>query len=47
LGGTAYTTQFGDMGILPDVKYVITLDADTSLPQGSANRLIATLAQPA
>ena len=28
------------------VKYVITLDADTSLPQGSANRLIATLAHP-
>jgi cyclic beta-1,2-glucan synthetase len=25
---------------------VITLDADTSLPQGSANRLIATLAHP-
>ena len=29
-----------------DVKYVITLDADTSLPQGSANRLVATLAHP-
>ena len=29
-----------------DIKYVITLDADTSLPQGSANRLIATLAHP-
>ncbi len=28
------------------IKYVITLDADTSLPQGSANRLIATLAHP-
>jgi cyclic beta-1,2-glucan synthetase len=46
LGGTAYTTQFGNMNILNDVKYVITLDADTSLPQGSANRLIATLAHP-
>ena len=34
------------MSILTDVKYVITLDADTSLPQGSANRLIATLAHP-
>ncbi len=46
LGETPYTTQVGDASILPDVKYVITLDADTSLPQGSANRLIATLAHP-
>ena len=46
LGGTAYTTQVGDASILPEIKYVITLDADTSLPQGSANRLIATLAHP-
>lgn len=46
LGGTAYTTQVGDISILPQVKYVITLDADTSLPQESANRLIATLAHP-
>jgi cyclic beta-1,2-glucan synthetase len=41
-----YTTQVGDASILPYIKYVITLDADTSLPQGSANRLIATLAHP-
>ncbi|MBN1451422.1 MAG: hypothetical protein JW963_10440, partial [Anaerolineales bacterium] len=46
LRDTAYTTQVGDISILADVKYVITLDADTSLPQGSANRLIATLAHP-
>lgn len=46
LGETAYTSQIGDTTILPDIKYVITLDADTSLPQGSANRLIATLAHP-
>jgi cyclic beta-1,2-glucan synthetase len=46
LGGTAYTTQVGQMEILADIKYIITLDADTSLPQGSANRLIATLAHP-
>ncbi len=43
---TAYTTQVGDKSILTNVKYVITLDADTSLPKGSANRLIATLAHP-
>jgi cyclic beta-1,2-glucan synthetase len=46
LGKTAYTTQVGDMSILGEIKYVITLDADTSLPQGSANRLVATLAHP-
>jgi cyclic beta-1,2-glucan synthetase len=46
LGETPYSTQVGDAGILTDIKYVITLDADTSLPQGSANRLIATLAHP-
>jgi cyclic beta-1,2-glucan synthetase len=46
LGETPYTTQVGDASILSNIKYVITLDADTSLPQGSANRLIATLAHP-
>lgn len=46
LRDAAYTTQVGEVSILADVKYVITLDADTSLPQGSANRLIATLAHP-
>ncbi len=45
-GTTSYTTQVGDLSILPEVKYVITLDADTSLPQGSASRLVATLAHP-
>jgi len=46
MGETTYTTQVGDASILTDIKYVITLDSDTSLPQGSANRLIATLAHP-
>ena len=46
LGETPYTTRIGDASILSDIKYVITLDADTSLPQGSANLLIATLAHP-
>ncbi len=45
-GQTSYTTQLGELGILHKIKYVITLDADTSLPQGSANRLVATLAHP-
>lgn len=45
-GQTSYTTQVGDPTVLHTIKYVITLDADTSLPQGSAGRLIATLAHP-
>src|SRR5258706_4636076 len=45
-GQTSYTTQLGRLNILHEIKYVITLDADTSLPQGSANRLVATLAHP-
>ena len=43
---TSYTTQAGDLSILQSIKYVITLDADTSLPHGDAGRLIATLAHP-
>jgi cyclic beta-1,2-glucan synthetase len=30
----------------PDVRYVITLDADTRLPRGAVNRLVGTLAHP-
>ena len=49
LGGgreTSYSVQVGDLDALLEVKYVITLDADTVLPRGSAHRLIATLAHP-
>ena len=43
---TTYTTQVGELTILPDVRYVITLDADTVLPRGEAQRLIGTMAHP-
>jgi len=43
---TSYIMQVGDLGVLSKVQFVITLDADTVLPRGSANRLIATLAHP-
>ncbi|MEE9617071.1 MAG: glucoamylase family protein, partial [Anaerolineae bacterium] len=49
LGGskeTSYTVQMGDLDLLPEIKYVITLDADTSLSRDSASRLVATLAHP-
>ncbi|MCK4962321.1 MAG: hypothetical protein KAS19_07535, partial [Anaerolineales bacterium] len=45
-GNVSFNPQVGNLDILSEVKYIITLDADTSLPPGSANRLIATLAHP-
>lgn len=36
----------GDQSILPEIKYVITLDADTQLPMGSAWKLVGTMAHP-
>ena len=44
--GTAFLLKVGDLTALSETRYVITLDADTSLPQGSAARLVATLAHP-
>ncbi|MEZ4869210.1 MAG: glucoamylase family protein [Caldilineaceae bacterium] len=43
---TTYTVQVGDPEILPAIRYIITLDADTVLPRGEAQRLIGTLAHP-
>jgi cyclic beta-1,2-glucan synthetase len=45
-GETSYAVQMGDLGILKEIKYVITVDADTVMTRGSARRLIATLAHP-
>ncbi|MBE7556011.1 MAG: cellobiose phosphorylase [Anaerolineales bacterium] len=44
--GTSYTVQVGELSILPAIRYVITLDADTILPRDSAHRLIGALAHP-
>ncbi|HUX67859.1 MAG TPA: glucoamylase family protein [Terriglobales bacterium] len=50
LRGAADTTFLPWLGLPPavpaDVRYVITLDADTHLPRGAADRLIGTLAHP-
>ncbi len=43
---TSYEIQSGNLAILPQIRYVITLDADTILPRGEANRLVGTLAHP-
>jgi cyclic beta-1,2-glucan synthetase len=43
---TSFTVQAGQLDQLHDIRYVITLDADTILPRGGAQRLIGTLAHP-
>lgn len=43
---TSYTVQAGKAATLPQVRYVITLDADTLLPNEGASRLIGALAHP-
>ncbi|KLU62464.1 N,N'-diacetylchitobiose phosphorylase [Peptococcaceae bacterium CEB3] len=45
-GPTSYSTQVGDPALLPTIKYVITLDADTQLLRGTAKKLIGALAHP-
>lgn len=43
---TTYDFVVGDSGVLPGIRYIITLDADTQLPMGSAQRMIGTLHLP-
>lgn len=42
----AFPIKTGDLRILPEVRFVITLDSDTELPRGSARRMIGTMAHP-
>jgi cyclic beta-1,2-glucan synthetase len=42
----SFSQRIGDLDILLEVRYVITLDADTLLPRDSARRLVATFAHP-
>ena len=43
---TSYVVTVGDLGRLPEIRYVITLDADTVVMRESTQRLVATLAHP-
>lgn len=45
-GETSYVIKSGNIKFLNDVKYIITLDADTILPRDSAQKLIGTIAHP-
>ncbi|HEX6505036.1 MAG TPA: glucoamylase family protein [Terriglobales bacterium] len=42
----SFPVKIGDLSIFPKVRFVITLDADTELPRGSAHRMIGALAHP-
>ena len=41
-----FPVKAGDIENLPHIQYVLTLDSDTQLPRGSAQRLIGTIAHP-
>ncbi|MDF2714703.1 MAG: glycosyl transferase family 36, partial [Paenibacillus sp.] len=43
---TSYSCQVGDCGSLSRFRYVLTLDADTELPIGAAQRMIGTMHLP-
>ncbi|MFQ6100929.1 MAG: GH36-type glycosyl hydrolase domain-containing protein [Anaerolineae bacterium] len=45
-GEVSFSVQIGNLDVLAEIKYVVTLDADTVLPRGSVHRLIGTLAHP-
>ncbi len=45
-GREAFSFVSGDLAALQTVRYVITLDADTILPPGSAQALTGTIAHP-
>ena len=42
----SFPVKIGDLSILPRIRFVITLDADTELPRGSADRMIGAMAHP-
>jgi hypothetical protein len=41
-----FPVKTGDMSRLPRIRYVLTLDSDTQLPRGSAQRMIGAMAHP-
>ncbi len=42
----SFPVKSGDLAILPQVRFVITLDTDTELPRGSAHRMVGAIAHP-
>ena len=44
--GTSFDVQVGELRVIAQCRYVITLDADTDLPPDSARRMVGALAHP-
>jgi len=42
----SFPIKVGDLSLLSGVRFLITLDADTELPRGSAHRMVGALAHP-
>jgi cyclic beta-1,2-glucan synthetase len=42
----AFPVKAGEVGMLHRVKYIITLDADTQLPRGTAHAMVGAMAHP-
>ncbi|MDD8026403.1 MAG: glucoamylase family protein [Acidobacteriota bacterium] len=45
-GDTSFTVQVGELAILPEVRYCLTLDSDTLLPRDAAKKLIGIISHP-
>jgi len=43
---TSFVVTEGDLGVLPEIRYCITLDSDTRLPRDAARELIGIIAHP-
>ena len=43
---TSFSVQVGEVGILPSVRYCITLDTDTRLPRDAAKALVGIISHP-
>lgn len=41
-----FTVQSGDLSVLPAIRYVVTLDADTTMPRDCVRQLAGILAHP-
>ena len=45
-GFSGFSVTKGNMDALRGIRFVVTADADTTLPPGSVSRLVGTLAHP-
>ena len=45
-GADRFSTIVGDLAVLSNIRYVITLDTDTQLPRDTARQLVGAMAHP-